>query len=60
MKGKTQMHKNENEIGDLSANKIESIEDLLRMRGFFNSADGENKKKEEVLASAPAQKFAVA
>ncbi len=48
------MHKDDRDSGtdslELGVIKIESIEDLLKRRGFFDTAERE-KKEEEVLVS---------
>ena len=52
-KGFTNMSKNNHEAGVVSRDaeiaRVESIEDLLRRNGFFDSADREKKRDEAVL-----------
>jgi len=52
MKGTSSMHNDDYNAAahsrDLNPAKIESIEDLLRSRGFFDTAE-RDKKDEEVL-----------
>lgn len=53
MKGTSAMHKDNGTAAhsiDLGVPRIESIEDLLRKRGFFDTFEHE-KKDEEVLVS---------
>ena len=53
MEGTSLTMRNENEAAahsaDMSVQRIESIEDLLRTRGFFETFEREKKKDEEVL-----------
>ena len=52
-KGSIAMHTKNDEQAvnsrELSATRIESIEDLLRSRGFFDTPDRENTEAAEVL-----------